>query len=477
MSGFPGSFDEQILYRKPLTHSALRKATSGTVSRDRTFRIMAETSLEFVLLSVRFSPFLCGFEMLSIAVQRSSSFWKRLSAYVYLLIIIYHMSQSNKSIKSMMHLCESGNKKVPPISSSNPLRVAQGGGHRRRWRLWGSRASPFRPRRCRQCRGAPTGRPSRIFRGTSPPARPAAADVLHVGDVALYLLAVFVVQRQPPDLFRRDARRVLYLPHELVVVSHEAGVDVAERDDARARERRQVDDRRGLVAGGVCERVGENEAALGVGVQDLDGDPRHRAQYVAGLVRAAAGQVLGCGDDADDVYRKPEHRGRADGAEYRRAARHVGLHFVHPLRGFYRNAAAVERDRLAYQSERFSLAAALVLEHDQPRRLVAALGDAEECAHFEFSYAVGRHDGAFEPVPARKCPGAVGKRRRGERSRGLAHEVARVSGGHCDPGADVRAPLQREPPAGVFLGQDKRFQLLRLLLLRLLAGLVFIEPV
>ena len=58
---------------------------------------------------------------------------------------------------------------------------------------------------------------------------------------------------------------------ERVVVGEQPARDVAERDHAGAGERGDVDHRGGLEALGVGERVAQDQPALGVGVEDLDG--------------------------------------------------------------------------------------------------------------------------------------------------------------------------------------------------------------
>ena len=75
---------------------------------------------------------------------------------------------------------------------------------------------------------------------------------------------------------------------------------VAQRDDDGAGQRRQIDHEFRLEAlGRVPEHVGQHEAALGVGVDDLDGLSRHRLDDVAGALRVAVRHVLDEADDAD----------------------------------------------------------------------------------------------------------------------------------------------------------------------------------
>ena len=79
-----------------------------------------------------------------------------------------------------------------------------------------------------------------------------------------------------------------------------------ERHDAGARERRRVDHLLRLVfPDGVRHRVRQDETALRVGGEDLDGLPGHHPQHVAGPVRGPGGHVLDGGDDGDEVPPMP----------------------------------------------------------------------------------------------------------------------------------------------------------------------------
>ena len=66
------------------------------------------------------------------------------------------------------------------------------------------------------------------------------------------------------------------LARERVVVGEHAGVVHPERDDNGAGQRGHVDDDVGLEAPRVVQRVAEDQAALGVGVEDFDGETRRR---------------------------------------------------------------------------------------------------------------------------------------------------------------------------------------------------------
>ena len=101
----------------------------------------------------------------------------------------------------------------------------------------------------------------------------------------------------------------------------------------------------------VPERVREDEPPLGVGVGDLDRLPAERRDDVAGAEGMAARQVLAGRHDREDPHGQPELGDRAHRGEDGAAAAHVRLHLVHAVGGLQREAAGVERDRLADEAD------------------------------------------------------------------------------------------------------------------------------
>ena len=97
-----------------------------------------------------------------------------------------------------------------------------------------------------------------------------------------------------------------------------------------------------------------------------------------------AGHVLAGGDDrqnADGHAQVGHGAGRLDRGG---AAGHVALHVLHSQRGLERDAAGVERDRLADEPEdKIGLRRLrrVVAQDDQPGLIVARLGDRSEGAH------------------------------------------------------------------------------------------------
>ena len=169
---------------------------------------------------------------------------------------------------------------------------------------------------------------------------------------------------------------------ERVVVGHHAAVVDAERDDAGAGERREVDHGLRLVATGVVQRIAEDQAALGVRVQDLHRDAGGAGDDVARLDGTAARHVLAGRHETDHIERQVERGHDGHRAEDGGGTRHVELHLVHGARVLEGDAAGVEGDALADEHHGCTRAAlGLVFEHDELRRLLAALRDREEAAH------------------------------------------------------------------------------------------------
>ena len=201
------------------------------------------------------------------------------------------------------------------------------------------------------------------------------------------------------------------------VVREDAGVEVAERELHRAGERRQVEHVRRALLPRVPERVGEHEPALGVGVDDLDRLAVGGREDVAGPERVAARHVLRRGDDGEHAHREAELGDRADALDHGGAAGHVALHVLHVQRRLERDAAGVERDRLADEAEHDGAARAgrVVAQDDQARRVVAALRDRGERAHPELARSASRSSAsAVSPRARRDLLRAVGEPFRGE---------------------------------------------------------------
>ena len=189
----------------------------------------------------------------------------------------------------------------------------------------------------------------------------APAHVLHVGDLALQHLVVGLAQRHAPQLLAPGGAGRLQVLRERLVVAEHPAVFMPERHDDAARERREIHHERWLEALlAVPHHIAQYEAALGVGVDDLDRLAGIAGHHVAGALGRAAGHVLDQADQPHHVHlRLAPGQGR-HGADDRPGAGHVPLHVLHAARGLDGDAAGVERDALADEGEWLGLRPALL---------------------------------------------------------------------------------------------------------------------
>ena len=201
----------------------------------------------------------------------------------------------------------------------------------------------------------------------------------------------------------------------------------------------------------VPERVGEDEPAFRIRVDDLDRLAVRRAEDVAGAERVSAGEVLGGREDGDRAHRQPEGRDRADPVQRARAAGHVALHVLHVRRLLEREAAGVEGDRLADETEQEVGPRGLrrvVAEDDQARLAVAAAARRLRA----------------RPCRARRSPrgrasgrsGARARRRAAARARRAAPDRARSAACSRDRAHGSSAPRSAPPARRLRGSRDRR---------------------
>ena len=199
----------------------------------------------------------------------------------------------------------------------------------------------------------------------------AEADVFHGGDFGDDVFLVFLVDRHGPDEFAGRFSGGDECIADFFLGREHAGAAMTERHDDRAGERGIFEDRGGLVGEArVGDGVGEDDAALGVGVEHLDRLAVAGRDDVAGAVGVGPGHVFRRGNEADDVERQLEVGRGEHHADHGDAAHLVLFHFVHLRAGLDRDAAGVERDRLADERDgRFAFSAAAIFDDDEPRRV------------------------------------------------------------------------------------------------------------
>ncbi len=161
---------------------------------------------------------------------------------------------------------------------------------------------------------------------------------------------------------------------------------VAERNDYRPGQGSEIDDRLGRI--GLLrpvERIAQYQPALGIGVEHLDRLSRHRRDDIAGALRIAVGHVFDEPADPDDVRLGLARSERAHCARYRRGTAHVPFHVFHARSGLEADAAGIEGDALADETDRpGAVVARAVPSHDeQAGRSHRTLRHAEQRAHAE----------------------------------------------------------------------------------------------
>ena len=245
-----------------------------------------------------------------------------------------------------------------------------------------------------------------------------------------------------PHRLARALRGLVDRDAQVVVVGHDPGGPVAECDGLRARERGSVDDEVGLLLRRGDEGIGEDEASLGVGVEDLHRAPAVDRDDIAGTLCAAPGHVLHRGDPPDDLHLEFQLCDRRHRGDDRSGTTHVALHRLHGLRRLERQTAGVEGHALADDRDRALRALGGVLHADEARRIRRALSDREDAAEFiaRQGLLVPHLDthGQFAHGLERLLGNLLG----GKRRRGSVDEIARVVDGLGDDlGACKRSGL------------------------------------
>src|ERR1019366_5715119 len=129
------------------------------------------------------------------------------------------------------------------------------------------------------------------------------------------------------------------------------------------------------------EAVGQDQAAFGVGVDNFDGLAGHGDLHVSRLLRFAGRHVFGGANDGGDFHFRLEQGDGAHGADHSGGSGPVVLHFLHAVGGLDGDAAGVEGDAFADQTEVnvFGRAFGFVAQDDQGGRFVRPLRDSPEC--------------------------------------------------------------------------------------------------
>src|SRR5690554_2546155 len=217
----------------------------------------------------------------------------------------------------------------------------------------------------------------------------AAADVGHIGEVAVELALVFVPERQAPGAVTGAFAGGEQFVGQFVVVGQQAGGVVAQGNDAGAGEGGQVNDSGWVEFLDVGEGVAQYQAAFGVGVEDFNGHAAEGGYDVTRAGGAAVWHVLGGSNDRDYVDFGLGLGQYLHCAEYAGGAAHVVFHFVHAFAGLEADTAGIEGDAFADQYVRLVFGfAAPVFHHDQARGLLGAFAYGQDGVHAQFFHLV-----------------------------------------------------------------------------------------
>src|SRR5690554_848305 len=213
----------------------------------------------------------------------------------------------------------------------------------------------------------------------------AAADVGHVGEVAVELALVVVLERQAPGAVAGALARGQQFVGQFVVVGQQAGGVVAQGDDAGTCEGGHVDYGSRVKFLHVGEGVAQYQAAFGVGVEDFNGHAAQGGYDVARSGGAAIRHVFGGRNHRDYVDFGLGFSQYFHGAEYAGGTAHVVFHLVHAFAGLEADAAGVEGDAFTDQHVGLVLGfAATVFHHDQARGLLGAFAYGQDGVHAQF---------------------------------------------------------------------------------------------
>ena len=160
-------------------------------------------------------------------------------------------------------------------------------------------------------------------------------DVFDVGHIRFEQGAVSVIHREVPQLFARLFARIFQQYGQGVVVAEQPRHFIAERDHNRTGQGRQVNNALGLVfLFHKGQAVAQNQAPLGIGVQNLHRLAGKRGNDVARSGCRAGGHILNQPDHADEIQFQFLLRGGFQRGGNNRGTGHVLFHIAHAGAGF-----------------------------------------------------------------------------------------------------------------------------------------------
>ena len=155
-------------------------------------------------------------------------------------------------------------------------------------------------------------------------------DVFDIGHIRFNQFAVGVGQRKAPQLFARLFAGNGQQFGQDVVVAEQTGHLVAQRYDNRAGQRGEVDDALRLIfLFNISQAVAQDQAPLGVRVEDFYGLAGKRSYDVAGAGGGTGGHIFDQTDDADDIQVQFLLCGGLERGDDDRGTGHILFHIPH----------------------------------------------------------------------------------------------------------------------------------------------------
>ena len=223
--------------------------------------------------------------------------------------------------------------------------------------------------------GGALGEAAQEERGGDGAAAAFAGGVVHVGPGRVDEALVVLDQRHAPVGLLVGLARGEEGLDELLVVAEERGQVGAQGHARGAGEGGQIDQARGAQLARQAQAVGQEQAALGVGVTDLDLEACVGVDHVARAEGVGADGVLGAGDHRDEGRGAARATEGVERADHGASAAHVLAHQEHAARGLDAQAARVEHDALADDADPGRDAAGAVLDHGHGRLVDARAAD------------------------------------------------------------------------------------------------------
>src|SRR5690606_14312821 len=137
----------------------------------------------------------------------------------------------------------------------------------------------------------------------------------------------------------------------------------------------------------IPERVGEDETAFRISVENLDRLARHRRDDISRTLGVAVDHVFDHAEDTDDIRLRLARGERMHQAGHSGSAAHVALHVFHATSWLDGDAARIEHHALANKGDWLVFRLAAVPLHDSHAwRTDRTLGNAEKCPHPEAAH-------------------------------------------------------------------------------------------